>query len=130
MYEPHHTAGGPAVALNAQRLADVAGADPQFIAEVLEMAVSSLGMLVRRLTGELGENDYERACATAHEIKGVCLNIGADEMGGIAALLQERLQNCAAAPIGGAAQLDGLAAALAPAYDRFVESARTFRRRG
>jgi HPt (histidine-containing phosphotransfer) domain-containing protein len=129
MYEPHHTAGGPAVALNAQRLADVAGADAQFIAEVLEMAVGSLEILVRRVTGELGENDYERACATAHEIKGVCLNIGADEMARIAALLQERLQNCAAAPTVGTAQLNGLAAALAPAYGRFVESARTFRRR-
>src|SRR5579863_1350176 len=89
MYELGHT---PAAALNPQRLADLFGDDREAICEVLGLAIDNVAHLARRLVVLLSAGDRAEAASVAHEIKGVCANIGAEELAALAAGLQAALQ--------------------------------------
>jgi HPt (histidine-containing phosphotransfer) domain-containing protein len=118
MYEPGHKATNSARILNRQRLVDLVGSDRAFIVEVLDLAVDSLGTLVETVVRDLAQGNVTAANAAAHEIKGICANIGAGEMADIATSLQTALQSDQVA-VG-----TKLAASLPAAYSRFVEQAR------
>jgi HPt (histidine-containing phosphotransfer) domain-containing protein len=114
MYEPGHT---PGAALNPQRLADLFGDDREAMCEVLGLAIDNVAQLARQLTVLLSAGDRVEAATVAHEIKGVCANIGAEELAALAAGLQTALQRSSVDQIG--------AGSLLEAYERFVASAKT-----
>ncbi len=118
MYEPSHRPLAGRAALNPDRLVELLGTDRVSISEILELAIVSLKTLVERLRIELAAGRSNDAHALAHEIKGVCANIGAEELTTIAADLQTKLATGPREPI------DGWAASLAGAYDRFASEAR------
>jgi HPt (histidine-containing phosphotransfer) domain-containing protein len=118
MYEPGHKATASTRVLNRQRLVDLVGSDYAFISEVLDLAVDSLRVLVQNIERDLAQGNLTAAGAAAHEMKGICANIGADEMAVIATRLQDALR------ADQAAVRTELAASLPAAYDRFVEQAR------
>ncbi len=114
MYEPSHRPLAARQALNPDRLVELLGTDRVSISEILELAIGALKTLVERLRIELSAGRSNDAHALAHEIKGVCANIGAEELATIAADLQAKLATDSHEPI------DSWAASLPEAYDRFV----------
>lgn len=120
MYEPRHNAPDGLPALRSDRLIALFGADRAAIAEILEMALDALKTLVGRIQAELSSAHFNDAHALAHEMKGVCANIGAEELANLAADIQTRL----AAPRGEG--LETLASSLPLAYDRFAREAKAF----
>lgn len=118
MYEPSHRSLAGLQVLNADRLSALFGTDRASIAEILELAIDSLKTLVERFGIELSAGRTNDAHALAHEIKGVCANIGAEELAAIAADLQARLGKRPREPMG------GWAASLPAAYDRFALEAK------
>jgi len=118
MYEPSHRPLAGQAALNPDRLVELLGTDRVSISEILELAIVSLKTLVERLRIELAAGRSNDAHALAHEIKGVCANIGAEELATISADLQTKLATDPREPI------DGWAASLAGAYDRFASEAK------
>lgn len=118
MYEPSHRPLAGLLALNAERLTGLFGNDRASIAEILDLAIDSLKTLVERLQVELSAGRASDAHALAHEIKGVCANIGAEELAAIAADLQAKLAKGPREPV------DGWGSNLPPAYDRFAFEAK------
>lgn len=121
MYDAAHHATGQK-ALNRQRLTDLLGNDRLGIAEILEIGLDSVGDLTAQLRTALANNMWEDAKNAAHELKGVCANIGAEELADIGARFQALLSRAAPRAVANLRDVDGLNAA----YERFCHDAKEF----
>ena len=121
MYDAAHHATGLS-SLNRQRLADLLGDDRLGIAEILEIGLGSIAELTAQLRSALAKDMWEDAKAAAHELKGVCANIGAEELSEIGARFQSTLSRSSPRASTSLKDVDGLNAAL----ERFEHDARDY----
>jgi len=66
--------------IDMRRLKEMFGDDDELIREILEIFVSTSRPALERLELCAGRRDGEGVRSAAHEIKGACANVGADEL--------------------------------------------------
>ena len=78
---------------NSSRLTDLFPNDDAAVIDLLDAAVGSLEGLCEGLSKALAAANWQAGLALSHELKGVCSNIGADELAALADALQVDLRN-------------------------------------
>jgi HPt (histidine-containing phosphotransfer) domain-containing protein len=80
-------------AFNSSRLAELFSNDYDSLVDLLHAAFASLGDLHQGLSKELPAGNRQASLALSHELKGVCSNIGAEELAALGGALESELRN-------------------------------------
>jgi len=100
----------PALVLDVQRLKDFLGDDPELLAELLDVFVTSTAGTLARLAAAIADRDGSAVKALAHEMRGACGNLGAEAMVRLAKRIEQALAD------GDWAAVDALNDQLGPAF--------------
>ena len=77
--------------LNTSRLNDITGGDPEMNGEIVRMALDDAATAMDRLRSALEERDAASGKALAHQLKGICANVGAERLADAAKRLEHSL---------------------------------------
>jgi HPt (histidine-containing phosphotransfer) domain-containing protein len=81
------------VDLNTSRLDDITGGDPQMNGELVRIVLEDAESAIGRLVSSLDERDAALGAAHAHQLKGLCANVGADRLADAALRLERSISD-------------------------------------
>ena len=77
--------------LNTSRLNDITGGDAQMNGELVRVVLEDAETAIRELASALDERDAAVGAAYAHQIKGMCANVGAERLADLALHLERSI---------------------------------------
>jgi len=98
--------------IDASRLDEASGGDPEFVAEILDLYVGDAEMNLTNLLAAVGASKVDQIISLSHVIKGSSANVGATTMQALANKME------AMARVGDLSKMDGLAKRLIVELER------------
>lgn len=77
--------------LNTARLDDITGGDPQLNGDLVRIVLEDAQTAIGRLLSSLDERDAGKGSAHAHQLKGLCANVGAERLADAALRLERSI---------------------------------------
>lgn len=76
-----------------QRLEELASADPALVGTLIDMFFEQAPSLAADIQSQVDANDADACCKAAHTLKGVCLNMGFNDMAELCKGMESKAKN-------------------------------------